>query len=355
MSDPIIEIVKAQKRYGLFQALDNIDLSIAKGEIVTLLGPSGCGKSTLMRMIAGFEEPTAGDIRIAGKRMNGTPPEKRPVNMVFQRYALFPHLDVFDNIAFGLRVKRLPAKEVKERVQRIVSIVQLDPFVHRYINELSGGQCQRVALARALANEPQVLLLDEPLAALDLKIRQHMLVEMKRIQEEIGATFLYVTHDQDEALVLSNRIVLMEKGRILQIDSPQQMYRTPRSLFAAKFLGETNLIEASVVETTSCGAVVATRDGVRFHSSRAAGLTQGQPVTVSIRPEVIAVDKRDAGETVTATCRNVTFMGSRSFLEVQVGERMLLRVQLPGSEDVPVVGAALRLSWQAQDVVLLVG
>jgi spermidine/putrescine transport system ATP-binding protein len=351
--DPIIEIVKAQKRFGLFQALEEINLSIVKGEIVTLLGPSGCGKTTLMRMIAGFEEPTSGDIRIAGKRVNGMPPEKRPVNMVFQRYALFPHLDVFDNVAFGLRVKRLPPKEVNEHVRRIISIVQLDALEHRYINELSGGQSQRVALARALANEPQVLLLDEPLAALDLKIRQHMLVEMKRIQEQTGTTFLYVTHDQDEALVLSDRIVLMEKGRIIQIDAPPQMYQTPRSLFAAKFLGETNLIEGSVVETTPAGTVVATREGIQFRSSRGAGFEQGNPVTISLRPETILIGRAGAGAPVTAVCRDVIFMGSRSFLQVEVGERLLLRVQLPGSEAIPAVGATLTLSWQPRDVVLL--
>lgn len=358
MASDIVEIRDIHKRYGTFIALENINLSIAKGEIVTLLGPSGCGKSTLMRMVAGFEDPSKGEILIAGNSANGIPPDRRPVNMVFQRYALFPHLDVFDNIAFGLRVKRLPSSEVKERVRRIISVVQLEPFMHRYIHELSGGQCQRVALARALVNEPEVLLLDEPLAALDLKIRQHMLTEMKRIHDATGAAFLYVTHDQDEALFLSDRIVLMEKGRILQIDNPQGMYRRPRSLFAAKFLGETNLIKATVAENTAGGCKLVSSDGITFFSSQKGDLREGQTVTTSLRPESIsleadALSSGDGKQTASATCRGATFMGSRTFLDVEIGAGTFLRIQRPGGADIPSVGASIPIYWRAEDVVVL--
>ena len=238
--------------------------------MLTLLGPSGCGKSTLMRIVAGFEKATSGDVVIDGRRVNDTPPEKRPVNMVFQRYALFPHLDVFDNVAFGLRLKKLPKQEITDATQRILDLVQLSDLADRWIGEISGGQAQRVALARALVNEPTVLLLDEPLAALDLKIRHYMIGELKRIHETTGTTFLYVTHDQDEAMMLSDRIVLMNEGRIEQIGTPEEMYSAPKTLFTARFLGETNIVpatfarrdgEVSVYDTAGRAHRVRPRDG----------------------------------------------------------------------------------------------
>ncbi|KAB2711378.1 ABC transporter ATP-binding protein [Brucella intermedia] len=358
MANPIVEIRNVHKRFGNFVALQDVNLTIEEGEIVTLLGPSGCGKSTLMRMVAGFDDPTEGEIRIAGRSVNGTPPDRRPVNMVFQRYALFPHLDVFDNVAFGLRVKRLPSRQIVERVNHMISVVQLDPFKHRYIHELSGGQCQRVALARALINEPEVLLLDEPLAALDLKIRQHMLAEMKRIHEATGAAFLYVTHDQDEALFLSDRIVLLEKGKILQVDTPPDIYRKPRSLFAAKFLGETNLIPATVVRMALSGIYLRAFDGTVFFSNQNFAGRDGQSVTVSLRPEAITVqpisEARGAeGTYARALCQQSTFLGSRTFLDVAVGTNTHLRIQRTGVSDIPPVGGNIFISWRPEDVVVL--
>ncbi len=353
---PVIEIANGEKNFGPVRALSGINLDIQQGEIVTLLGPSGCGKTTLMRLIAGFDSMSSGTIRIDGRDVAGEPPEKRPVNMVFQRYALFPHLDVFENVAFGLKVKGMATAEVKERVQRILHIVQLEPFANRYIDELSGGQSQRVALARALVNEPKVLLLDEPLAALDLKIRQHMLVEMKRIHAETGATFVYVTHDQDEALILSDRIVLMEKGRIIQIDRPDVMYARPKSLFAAKFLGETNLFNATV-ETSRPDFTTAVTDGGVRCRARGNGLADGGKVIVSVRPESMSFESgpEDTAQSAAGVVSDIVFIGSRSFFSVTLDSGDLVRVQVQRSvhRKLPAVGEKTIVHWDADSVVML--
>ncbi len=354
---PVIEIVGAEKWFGTFQALNDINLSIAQGEILTLLGPSGCGKTTLMRLIGGFEDVTKGIIRIDGNDCARVPPEKRPVNMVFQRYALFPHLDVFENIAFGLKVRGVQASEVKKRVNRMLAIVQLEPFASRYIDELSGGQCQRVALARALVNEPKVLLLDEPLAALDLKIRQHMLVEMKRIHAETGATFIYVTHDQDEAMILSDRVVLMEHGKIVQIDRPEIMYGRPRSLFAAKFLGETNLFEVTVSERSAAGISARTSGGMDFFAPGNWPEVSGNRAVVSLRPESFRFcgNSENARHVEDGVVKDNIFIGSRSFFSIETrrGHSIRLQAQRRATARMPLPGEEVRLCWEAEDVVLL--
>lgn len=354
---PIIEIRNGKKAFGAFVALENINLTIHEGEILTLLGPSGCGKTTLMRLIAGFEGLTSGAIRVNGADVAEVPPERRPVNMVFQRYALFPHLDVFENVAFGLKVKGLPKAEITERVKRMLQIVQLESLANRYIDELSGGQCQRVALARALVNEPKVLLLDEPLAALDLKIRQHMLAEMRRIHAETGATFVYVTHDQDEAMILSDRVVLMERGRIVQIDRPEDMYARPKSLFAAKFLGETNLFETAVADSGTQGTVSRTLSGLDFISRDGVGCKAGDKVVVSIRPESFSFVNNDAGSSqkVEGHVEDVVFIGSRSFYTVRLDDQAKVRIQVQrnGRVKLPEPGNRTTIYWDADNVVML--
>jgi spermidine/putrescine transport system ATP-binding protein len=353
---PIIEINNGSKVFGKSVALSDINLSINQGEILTLLGPSGCGKTTLMRIIAGFETLTTGGVAIDGVDVANAPPERRPVNMVFQRYALFPHLDVFENIAFGLKVKGMPAEERRERVNKMLRIVQLENFAGRYIDQLSGGQCQRVALARALVNGPKVLLLDEPLAALDLKIRQHMLVEMKRIHAETGATFVYVTHDQDEAMILSDQVVLLDKGRIVQIDNPVQMYERPKSLFAAKFLGETNIFETTVKEATTVGTTSCTDSGIEFRSPDILLRTTSTKVAISIRPESLSFFNQ-SGEAQSAECMvdDVIFMGSRSFYTVRLADESKVRVQVQrnGGMAGPAIGERATIFWHPTNVVLL--
>lgn len=352
---PIIEIRAGRKVFGSFTALSEINLAIEEGEILTLLGPSGCGKTTLMRLIAGFDTLTQGSIRIGGVDVSGVPPERRPVNMVFQRYALFPHLDVFENVAFGLKVKGLPKDEIKERVQRMLHIVQLDSFANRYIDQISGGQSQRVALARALVNGPKVLLLDEPLAALDLKIRQHMLAEMKRIHAESGTTFVYVTHDQDEAMILSDRVALMEKGRIVQLDRPEDMYAKPKSLFAAKFLGETNLFEARVTHVNGVGTTAVTPSGIRFLASDA-NASQDDSVTISIRPESLSFQSGDAApQSVEGTVEDIVFIGSRSFYTVRLDDQSSVRIQVQRNARhvPPALHVRTKVFWDAANVVML--
>jgi spermidine/putrescine transport system ATP-binding protein len=357
MNNPIIEVTGVGKSFGPVHALSDINLKIAPGEIVTLLGPSGCGKTTLMRLIAGFDTATAGTIYIEGKDVAKLPPEKRPVNMVFQRYALFPHLDVFDNIAFGLKVKGVPAAEIRQRVNQMLHIVQLEEFGRRYIDEISGGQSQRVALARALVNEPKVLLLDEPLAALDLKVRQHMLREMKRIHKETGATFVYVTHDQDEAMVLSDHVVLMDKGRIVQVDRPEDMYARPKSVFAAKFLGETNMYTATINRTGPDGTVALTPEGIQFVCKEPEARLLNGEILASVRPESLTFLKPSNGQWGSTEARvdDIVFMGSRSIYHMLMpsGGRVVAQVQGSNTRELPIKGSIVKVFWMAESVVFL--
>ncbi|MXN54040.1 polyamine ABC transporter ATP-binding protein [Shinella sp. AETb1-6] len=353
---PIIEITDGNKAFSGFKALQNINLSIAQGEIVTLLGPSGCGKTTLMRIFAGFESLTSGSLKIDGKDVSSLPPEKRPVNMVFQRYALFPHLDVFENVAYGLKVKGIGKDEVRERVRNMLRIVQMDHLQQRFITELSGGQCQRVALARALVNGPKVLLLDEPLAALDLKIRQHMLTEMKRIHAETGATFIYVTHDQDEAMILSDRVVLIDRGQIVQVDTPQDMYNKPNCLFSAKFLGETNILHGTIVEDASGRRAFRSSEG-SFHYRPTNEIASKSAAIMSVRPEAISLYAENPvrDNAIPATVTDVLFTGSRSFYHLvsDGGETLRAQVQnMPGLSR-PNVGDRVHVCWPHDGSVVL--
>lgn len=276
---PIIEVKGVSKFFGEKTALDHINLSIKKGEFVTILGPSGCGKTTLLRLIAGFQTASEGVICIAGKEITQTPPHKRPVNTVFQKYALFPHLNVYDNIAFGLKLKKLPKDVVLKKVKAALKMVGMTDYEYRDVNSLSGGQQQRVAIARAIVNEPEVLLLDEPLAALDLKMRKDMQMELKEMHKSLGITFVYVTHDQEEALTLSDTIVVMSEGRIQQIGTPTDIYNEPINSFVADFIGESNILNGVMVEDR----LVHFCD--RDFECVDEGFGEQTPVDVVIRPE----------------------------------------------------------------------
>ena len=282
--------------------LDHINLYINDSEFLTLLGPSGCGKTTTLRIIGGFTTPTSGDVTFDGERINDVPPHKRQINTVFQKYALFPHLDVFENIAFGLRIAKVPEDEIRQRVGEMLEVVSLKGFDRRRIDQLSGGQQQRVAIARALINKPDVLLLDEPLGALDLRLRKDMQNELKRIQQQMGITFIYVTHDQEEALTMSDTVVVMDKGRIQQIGTPEDIYNEPKNAFVADFIGESNILNGVMVRDN-----VVKMYGKEFPCVDG-GFEENEPVDVVIRPEDIDIVPVEQGQLV-GTVTNVTFKG----------------------------------------------
>ena len=282
--------------------LDNINLYINDSEFLTLLGPSGCGKTTTLRIIGGFTTPTSGDVTFDGVRINDVPPHKRQINTVFQKYALFPHLDVFENIAFGLRIAKVPEEEIRQRVTEMLEVVSLKGFDRRRIDQLSGGQQQRVAIARALVNRPKVLLLDEPLGALDLRLRKDMQNELKRIQQQMGITFIYVTHDQEEALTMSDTVVVMDKGRIQQIGTPEDIYNEPKNAFVADFIGESNILNGVMVRDK-----VVKMYGKEFPCVDV-GFAENEPVDVVIRPEDIDIVPVEQGQ-LTGTVTEVTFKG----------------------------------------------
>src|SRR5947199_9972268 len=292
-SAPDIRLTGVRKVFGDVVAVDGVDLDIRRGEFFTLLGPSGSGKTTCLRMIAGFERPDAGRIELGGSDVSRLPPAERDVNTVFQDYALFPHMSVGENVAYGLKVKKVPKANRQLRVEEALAMVRLEGYGDRRPSQLSGGQRQRVALARALVNRPRVLLLDEPLGALDLKLRQQLQVELKRIQNEVGITFVYVTHDQDEALTMSDRIAVMDDGRVLQVGSPRDVYEEPESRFVAGFVGVSNLLELPVEK--SAGDVLTLRLGPDAAVTGAGRGAQGATAVVTIRPERIAIASKPGG------------------------------------------------------------
>ncbi|MSZ56045.1 MAG: polyamine ABC transporter ATP-binding protein, partial [Actinobacteria bacterium] len=295
VGDPVVKLDNVRKQYGSFVAVHQADFAIGRGEFFAMLGPSGCGKTTTLKMIAGFEQPTAGHVFLEGEDVSQVPPHKRNVNTVFQQYALFPHMSVFDNVAFGPRSKKINETEVKSRVNEMLEVVRLGEFAQRRPSQLSGGQQQRVALARALVNYPSALLLDEPLAALDLKLREAMQIELKRIQREVGITFVFVTHDQGEALTMSDRIAVMSEGRVEQVGAPVDIYARPETLFVAGFIGSANLLPGTVMSSDGAGTRVQLLDGTQVvveagNSAPNASLSQGNQVTVMLRPEQVVLD-----------------------------------------------------------------
>ncbi|MEU1387123.1 MULTISPECIES: ABC transporter ATP-binding protein [unclassified Nonomuraea] len=338
------DVVKEYLSHGeVVQAVKGVSLDIAEGEFFSLLGPSGCGKTTTMRMIAGFEEPTKGLVRLHGKDVTDVPPNKRDVNMVFQSYALFPHMSVWDNVAFGLKQRKTPQEEIRRRVGEMLEIVDLTGREKRRPREMSGGQQQRVALARALVNRPRALLLDEPLGALDLKLRQAMQIELKRIQREVGITFVYVTHDQNEALTMSDRIAVMNDGLVEQLASPREIYERPATAFVAGFIGTSNLITGTVT-----GGVLGIGGGrvlVPGHEG---------DVTVTVRPEKITIcaDEPGAGlSAVPGTVTEMVYLGTSNSYAVQLADGAEMTVFEQNAHDATATaerGDSVWLSWEAQ-------
>ncbi len=319
---PLLEVREVAKRFGSHDVLKNISLHIASGEFLTLLGESGSGKTTLLRLIAGFEQPTSGEIWMSGERLDTLPPYKRRVNTVFQNYALFPHLNVRDNVAYGLRVQGAPKNEIPARVDEALNMVKMAEFAAARPSRLSGGQQQRVALARALVNRPQLLLLDEPLSALDANLRKQMQSELKALQREIGIAFLFVTHDQEEAMALSDRIALLRDGALEQVASPREIYAHPATAYTARFIGQTNLLPGEIRRSiATCGVL-------RWPLDEPDG-----PVLFSLRPETIRLTpdgKRQTNEVkFRASVHNQVFAGASELLEIDCGAGQLLRVRLP--------------------------
>ncbi|HCH82621.1 MAG TPA: spermidine/putrescine ABC transporter ATP-binding protein, partial [Eubacterium sp.] len=320
MADNIIELRHISKVYSDngFKAVDDFNLEVKRGEFVTFLGPSGCGKTTTLRMIAGFEMPTSGEILLNGEDISQLPANKRPINTVFQRYALFPHMNIYDNIAFGLKLKKLPKEEIRKKVKRVLDIVDLEGFENRKISTLSGGQQQRIAIARALVNEPEILMLDEPLGALDLKMRQEMQIELKHMHDELGITFIYVTHDQEEALTMSDKIVVLSEGRIQQIGTPEDIYNEPQNAFVADFIGESNIFKGIMtghMKVRFCGGEFIGMDDV----------AEGTLVDVVVRPEDVIITKPEDG-IIEGEVVSVIFKGMHYEVTVESGKyEMVIR------------------------------
>jgi spermidine/putrescine transport system ATP-binding protein len=322
-ASPAVEVENLSRRFGGVAALDHVSLTIAPGEFFSLLGPSGCGKTTLLRIIAGLDLPDEGTLRIGGVDAAGIPAHRRPVNTVFQSYALFPHLSVWENVAFGLRMKKVPRPQITSRVQTILSLMEIEVLAQRKPAQLSGGEKQRVALARAVVNEPEVLLLDEPLGALDLKLRKQLQGELRRLQRRLAITFLYVTHDQEEALVLSDRIAVMRNGRIEQVGDSQAVYEHPRTRFTSQFLGSCSLLEATPAGSGDKGVLVSTPCGLLRVDG---ALPSRERFTLAIRPEKLQLCPAHAvgGENhVPVQIEQIVYVGSETHYELRAGSQVL--------------------------------
>ncbi|MEM3421066.1 MAG: ABC transporter ATP-binding protein [Candidatus Hadarchaeum sp.] len=342
-----VEVKNVTKKFGEVIAVDNISFTVEKGQFFSLLGPSGCGKTTTLRMICGFETPTEGEIFIDGKPMTNVPPYKRPTNLVFQNLALFPHMNVYDNIAFGLRIKKVPEPEIQKRVKEMLELVRLPGYEKRKISQLSGGEKQRIAIVRALVNRPAVLLLDEPLGPLDLKLREEMVVELKRIKREVGTTFIYVTHDQGEALTMSDKIAVMNKGKIVQMGTPLEIYERPNSKFVADFIGGTNFFEGryrdGVVEVDKLGKIIVA-PGQRISK---------KTVLISVKPEKISIGKklRKLDNVFDGKITESFYQGKSVTYKVLLENDSLLTVVAPttGVEFIFKIGERVKIGWNKRD------
>ena len=344
----IVSLLNVEKWYGSNNVVKNMSMKIKRGEFLTLLGPSGCGKTTTLRMISGFEEPSAGVIKIENESVEMKEPYQRDVNTVFQSYALFPNMTVFDNIAYGLKVKKVPKDEIKTRVEEMLKLVQLKGFEKRRIDQMSGGQKQRVAIARALINEPKVLLLDEPLGALDLKLRKQMQLELKRLQKKLNITFVYVTHDQEEALTMSDRIAVMNGGIIEQLDSPKNIYEHPKTKFVATFIGESNIFEAAVNEVKEDCAVVGMECG--RGSILPDDVSLGDNIYVSVRPEDMRFDTEPVeGFNIKAVVKEFIYIGNITKMIATLSNGDEIKFTRLHTGKLPQVGDVINVYWSLKD------
>ena len=327
---PLIRIENVTKRFGDFTAIDNLTQNIYQKEFFALLGPSGCGKTTLMRMLAGFETPTEGTITIAGQDMSTVPPNKRAVNMMFQSYALFPHLSLWDNIAFGLRRDKMAKDKIEARVEEMLKLVQLEKFARRKPHQVSGGQRQRVALARSLAKAPKLLLLDEPLGALDKKLRQETQFELMDIQEKTGTTFVIVTHDQEEAMTVASRVAVMDHGLIKQVETPAKIYEQPNSVYVADFIGDVNLIEGRVGAVNGVAELDWAEGRAALAGQLGENIAKGEKATLAIRPEKIAIskDEPDARNRVFGKILDIGYLGNLSTYHVELDEGLIIKCEV---------------------------
>lgn len=357
--DDVIVLDGVRKQFGTFTAVERADFSIARGEFFAMLGPSGCGKTTTLKMIAGFEQPTDGRVLLEGVDVSRTPPHKRNVNTVFQQYALFPHMTVAENVAFGPRSKKVPKSEYAKRVTTMLDVVRLGEFAGRKPTQLSGGQQQRVALARALVNYPSALLLDEPLAALDLKLREAMQFELKRIQREIGITFVFVTHDQGEALTMSDRIAVMSQGVVEQIGTPEDIYHRPASLFVAGFIGSANLLPGTVRSRDGDGSIVELAAGPSIRASGGSVVGDGERVSVMLRPERIhvATETDPDGRSLSGSVADLVFQGASARLVVRLDDGTEIVTHVGTDHDLPFLrpGDSVHVRWSPGSAYLIPG
>ena len=335
-AEPFIKIRSLSKKFGEFTAVDNIDLDIYKGELFSLLGGSGCGKTTLLRMLAGFETPSSGTIYIDGVDMTEVPPYARPINMMFQSYALFPHMTVEQNVAYGLKRDKIPKDEIKRRVDEILSMVELSDFIKRKPHQLSGGQRQRVALARALVKRPKVLLLDEPLGALDKRLREQTQFELINIQDQLGVTFVVVTHDQEEAMTLSTRMAMMDAGKFQQIGTPTEVYEYPDSRLVANFIGSANMFEGRVSQSGADHIVVASKElEVELYTDHAMSIIEGTKVWVAVRPEKITLSKTSLDATTNqlkGVVVDIGYHGKTSTYRIRISNDQIIEVSVPSQK-----------------------
>ena len=340
-----VDIRSVSKNYGRVVALDEVSLTIRRGEFFSLLGPSGCGKTSLLRIIGGFEDLSGGTVLIDGKDCGFTPPYARNTNMIFQHLALFPHMNVFENVAFGLRRKRVPKPQIMERVRSVLALVRLEDYEQRMIDQLSGGQKQRVAMARAIVNDPAVLLLDEPLGALDLQLRLQMQDELRRLHRSLGNTFIYVTHDQGEAMTMSDRIAVMNGGRIQQVGTPVEIYEKPRTRFVASFIGHTNLLNGVIIQEYETGGYLVDCQGTHLPCVAARRFDKGQSVTVALRYEKVGLASEVPGEIVIpATVTDRTYLGSAVRIETRLENGIAITADIGATDQAQKIQPGARIS-----------